>query len=91
MSMRATADRLRASADEVRSLVASTGDRVAGMSYAGPAADRFRSATGERVAQLNATAARMDELGARLMAEAAVLETALIEQARRAALTEGAP
>lgn len=89
MSMRATADRLRATADEIRAVGASIGRRVEGMTYAGPAADRFRSATGERVAQLNAAAGRMDDLGAWLLAEAAVLETALIEQARAAASMEG--
>jgi hypothetical protein len=89
MSMRATADRLRATADEVRAVVASIGERVSSMSYAGPAADRFRSAMGQRVAQLIAAAGHMEALGSQLTTEAAALEAAQIEQARRA-LVEGA-
>lgn len=89
MSMRATADRLRAGAEEVRTVAALLGARLQTMSYAGPAADRFRLAQGQRRSQLVGAAERMDALGSRLVAAAARLELDLFEQARRATWAEG--
>jgi hypothetical protein len=52
------------------------------MTFAGPAADRFRATQTERVATLTAAAERMDALGARLMVEAAQVELDRLEQMR---------
>jgi hypothetical protein len=82
MSMRSTADRMRATADELRNVAALVGTRVKTMTFAGPAADRFRATQSERVATLSAAAERMDALSARLLVEAAQVELDRAEQMR---------
>jgi hypothetical protein len=72
--MRAAAAQLRLRADEVGRTAAQADAGVAGMGFAGPAADRWRSGVAQHVADLRAASARMVELADNLTRQAAIVE-----------------
>ncbi|KRF23877.1 MULTISPECIES: hypothetical protein [unclassified Phycicoccus] len=83
VALRGTAAQLRREADVIVSAARSTSHRAAGMAYAGPAADLFRTG-------ITASGAVSEQLGARLMELAQWLETCAVQAeaeiaARRAA------
>jgi hypothetical protein len=59
-AMRAAARQLVSGADRLRGSAAAVSGHVDAMAYAGPAADRFRAATGDRVAVLRLAAERLE-------------------------------
>ena len=85
-SMRAAAAQLRVRAETLTDAGAQVDGTVACMTYAGPAADRFRTAVTGHSASLRAVCARMIALADTLVRQAAVVE----EQLRTQAATRGA-
>lgn len=78
--MRASAAQLRYRAEEFSRVAGSVDAHVQAMTFAGPAADRWRAATGARSTQLRSLAARMQS-SAELLARSATLveETRTLE------------
>jgi hypothetical protein len=73
-AMRTAAARLRAGADRLRVHAATIAGNVGAMAYAGPAANRFRAATDDRVTALQSAAAQLDDGASRLLGAAVEVE-----------------
>ena len=81
-AMRAAAAQLRFRAETVGTVVTTVDNGVAGMTYAGPAADAFRTSIATASRTLRDVSARMAGVADRLSREAAVVEAQLLQQAR---------
>lgn len=73
-AMRAAAQRLRAGADRLRVNAATIAGNVDAMAFAGPAADRFRAATSNRLTTLRSAAEQLDDGASRLLNAAVEVE-----------------
>lgn len=74
MLMRSGAEQLRIRADRLRAYASEVATHIDSMTFAGPAADRFRTQTTERLIRLRAAAARLDEGASALVRSAAQIE-----------------
>ena len=83
--MRASAAQLRLRAETLSGIVAHVEAGVAAMTYAGPAADRFRSSVASSNTNLRAVSERMSHVAETLQRQAAVVEEQLLAQAAQAA------
>jgi len=81
-AMRAAAAQLRFRAETVGATVATVDGGVAGMTYAGPAADAFRNQIATASRTLRDVSVRMTSVADRLSREAAVVEAQLLQLAR---------
>jgi hypothetical protein len=84
-SMRAAAAQLRLNAETLSGIAAQVDGSVVGMTYAGPAADRFRGSIATHSGRLRAVGARMVTTADTLVRQAAVVEEQLLLQASRQA------
>ncbi len=82
-SMRGAAAQLRVRADALAQVAATVDNSVVGMTYAGPAADRFHGAVAQHSSNLRAVCARMSNLADTLLRQAAVVEEQLLQQANQ--------
>jgi hypothetical protein len=83
--MRLAAAQLRLRAERMTVLAAQVDQAVAAMTFAGPAADRWRPGVDDQSARMRTAAARLDQAADTLTREAAVVE----EQQRLDALAAG--
>jgi hypothetical protein len=82
-SMRAAAAMLRHNAETLSGIAGLVDSHVAGTTYVGPAADRFRGSMTTSSANLRAVCARMLSTADVLARQAAVVEEQLLLQARQ--------
>jgi uncharacterized protein YukE len=80
-SMRAAAAQLRFRAETLTTIAANVEAGVAGMTYAGPAADQFHSTIATQGNALRAVCARMASTADTLARQAAIVEEAQLRQA----------
>ena len=81
-SMRAAASQLRLKAETLGGIAAQVDGNVAAMTYAGPAADRFRGSIATQSANLRAVCARMVTTADTLVRQAAYVEEQQLLQAQ---------
>lgn len=82
--MRAAAAQLRLRAETLGRVTSNVDSDVAGLTYVGPAADRFREAIATSSSNLLAVSARMVNVADTLTRQAAILEEQQLDRARYA-------